>query len=68
MMEGATPEDLLDTCHRALAAFQDPKRWRAMQIAGMGKDFGWGPAAKEYAAIYRRIVRSTSSSPSRSGA
>jgi glycogen synthase len=27
-----------------------------MQAAGMAKDFGWGPAAKEYAAIYRKIV------------
>ena len=39
----------------------------ANQAAGMAKDFGWGAAAREYEAIYRKI-KSTSSSPSRSGA
>ena len=58
MMADAAAEDLVDACRRALACFKDPRRWRAMQAAGMAKDFGWGPAAREYSEIYRRVVAS----------
>jgi starch synthase len=79
MMQDATPGDLIATCRRALGVRRDPARWRAMQLAGMARDFGWGPAARQYAVIYRQLAlpggpgpmgrfRPTSSGPSRSGA
>lgn len=39
---------------RAAAHFAKPRRWRALQQAGMARDFGWGAAAAAYAALYRR--------------
>jgi starch synthase len=57
MMQEATHEELVAACRRAVARWKDRKRWHAMQAAGMAKDFGWGPAAKEYSAIYRKIAR-----------
>ena len=56
MMQEATLEELIAACRRAVACWKDRKRWHAMQAAGMARDFGWGPAAREYSAIYRRVV------------
>ena len=56
MMQEATLEELLAACRRAVACWKDRKRWHAMQAAGMAKDFGWGPAAREYGEIYRKIA------------
>jgi len=44
---------------RAVKAFRDQDHWRRIQKNGMAKNFGWGAAARAYAAIYDRI-RSTS--------
>ncbi len=59
LMRERTSEALLETVGRAMAAWRDARRWRALQLNGMAKDFGWAAAAKQYAAIYARI-RSTS--------
>ena len=56
MMQEATLEELIAACRRAVACWKDRQRWHAMQAAGMARDFGWGPAAREYSAIYRRVV------------
>jgi starch synthase len=55
LMEEATTEALVTACGRAFTAFQDPRRWRGLQVNGMARDFGWGTAAREYAEIYRKI-------------
>ena len=52
-----TSAALVEAARRAVAIFRDKPKWRAMQIAGMNKDFGWGPAAKEYLKIYEQITK-----------
>ena len=66
LMKDATHGELIDACRRALDAMKDPKGWRAIQLHGMARDFGWEPAARKYREIYNQI-RATSSAPSRSG-
>ncbi|MBI4485328.1 MAG: glycogen synthase GlgA [Acidobacteria bacterium] len=51
-----TPEALLHALARALAAFADPKRWRALQRAGMAEDHSWDRSAREYVKIYERAI------------
>lgn len=55
LMKSATPAALLEAAGRALGAYRDPAAWRAIQRAGMARDFGWGPAARAYADIYSKI-------------
>src|SRR4029453_3607595 len=54
-----TREALLAALQRALAAFQDTPRWRALQVAGMRRDNSWDHSAREYVKIYRRALRQT---------
>jgi starch synthase len=52
-----TVEGLRWALGRAVATFRDaPEAWRAIQHAGMGRDHSWTHAAKEYAALYRRLL------------
>ena len=55
LMKEATPDALVEATQRALAAWKDPKRWRAIQLNGMSKDFGWTHAAGKYIEIYKRM-------------
>ena len=47
---------LLAAVRRALAARGEPRRWRAMQRAGMARDFSWSEAARRYADLYSRLA------------
>jgi starch synthase len=47
---------LLSAIRAALAAYRDPKRWRAIVNNGMAKDFSWSASAAEYSALYRRLA------------
>jgi starch synthase len=47
---------LLRAVERCVAAYRDPGVWQALQRNGMAADFGWNAAAREYAALYERIV------------
>jgi starch synthase len=49
-------QDLLAAARRALQVYNDPARWRAMQRAGMARDFSWSKAARRYADLYRRFA------------
>jgi starch synthase len=46
-------EDLPAAVRRAVQVYADPARWRAMQRAGMARDFSWPTSARRYAALYR---------------
>ena len=59
LMKEASVGELVEGVERAVRAYRDPAQWRRLQRNGMAKDFGWGNAAREYAALYARI-RSTS--------
>jgi starch synthase len=42
---------------RALAAWRAAAPWRAMQRAGMARDFSWSEPARRYADLYLRLAR-----------
>ena len=48
--------DFLAAVERAVRAWRDPAAWRALQRAGMARDFSWSAAARRYAALYRRLA------------
>ncbi|MBN2005635.1 MAG: glycogen synthase [Anaerolineae bacterium] len=49
-------EALQETLIRALNAFGDSNRWRAIQRRAMGCDFSWAASARAYVDLYRRAV------------
>lgn len=52
-----TPEALADTVHRAMHVFREqPDVWAALQQVGMTTDWGWEPAARLYADVYRGVL------------
>jgi len=51
------PEALLDALTRALAAFANAAKWRAIQTSGMHQDFSWDRSAAEYVKLYDRVRR-----------
>jgi starch synthase len=49
-------ESLIGAVKRALEAYRDPARWRAMQRAGMAREFSWDEPARRYADLYGRLA------------
>jgi starch synthase len=47
------PDGLMSGLGRAIDAFRDPKRWRALQKNAMKQDFSWDVSAREYVKVYR---------------
>jgi starch synthase len=47
---------LADAIARALLAFRDGKRWRALQLVGMRQDHSWDRSAGEYVKMYDRAI------------
>jgi len=41
---------------RALEVYTDKRRWRGLQRRGMGMDFSWRGAARQYGNLYQTIV------------
>jgi starch synthase len=52
-----TLENLADAIRRASALFHDKPAWRNMQQAGMSVDVSWRNSARQYARLYRQIVK-----------
>jgi starch synthase len=48
---------LLAAVRRALTAWREPGRWRAIQRAGMARDFSWAEPARRYADLYLQLAR-----------
>jgi starch synthase len=59
LFEPATSPALIEAARRAAALFRDKKKWRQMQLKGMGRDFSWEPAAGEYLKLYEKLVSGT---------
>jgi starch synthase len=59
LIRQATAEALVQGVRRAVEVYRDAPRWKRLQVRGMARDFGWGPAARAYARIYAGI-KSTS--------
>jgi starch synthase len=49
-----SPAALLDALGRALQRYRNPRKWQALQLAGMKKDYSWDRSAREYVKIYKR--------------
>ena len=49
------PDGLMSGLGRAMDAFRDPKRWRALQKNAMKQDFSWDVSAREYVKVYRGL-------------
>ena len=47
---------LVQAVRRALAAFQDPVRWAAIQARGMRQNHSWDASAQEYVKLYRAML------------
>lgn len=52
----ANAGELFAAIQRAIALFNKPDLWKQLQINAMTKDFSWDVSAKEYLAIYEKIV------------
>jgi starch synthase len=48
---------LVEAVRRALAAFQDPARWAAIQARGMRQNHSWDASAREYVKLYRAMLK-----------
>jgi starch synthase len=57
VMTAYSPAALLEALNRALAVFDDPPMWQALQMAGMQQDFSWDRSAREYVKIYERSLQ-----------
>jgi starch synthase len=53
----AEPSALLEAAGRAMAAWRDAPRFRAIQARGMARDHSWRVPAREYEVVYRRAAR-----------
>jgi starch synthase len=56
LFKEADAKALLAAARRARQVFDDPARWRAVQRAGMARDFSWEAPARRYAALYSRLA------------
>jgi starch synthase len=52
----ARADALAGAVRRAIALRTDADAWRAMQRAGMARDFSWSAAARRYAGLYQRLA------------
>jgi starch synthase len=57
VFDQARPAALLGAIERAVAAWREPRHWRRIQQNGMARDCGWDEPARQYAALYDRVVR-----------
>ncbi|MFH0839897.1 MAG: glycogen synthase GlgA [Candidatus Omnitrophota bacterium] len=48
--------DFLETVKKALKLFKNEKKWRELQLRGMNADFSWKRSAREYLALYKKMI------------
>jgi len=52
-----SPGALRASLKQAMDLYHSPEKWRAVQRAGMARDFSWEVSAAEYAKAYERAIR-----------
>ncbi len=62
-----TPEELVETVKRAVAAFRDHALWKTLVQTGMRQDFSWGRSAREYVTVYERALAKAHRAPVAAG-
>lgn len=60
LFQKASPEALAEALKRAFGVFADRRRWRGLQLRGMGRDFSWSRSAREYLDVYYSLAASRS--------
>jgi starch synthase len=65
LFDEASAEGVLGALRRAVQAWREPGRWRAMQHAGMSRDFGWRRAARQYFDLYGELAAVVRRGPER---
>jgi starch synthase len=63
----ASSEALASALRRALRAYPGRAEWQLMQQRGMAQDFSWRRFARQYFALYSRLVRDRASIQAASG-
>jgi starch synthase len=56
---------LLDAVRRAATVFRRPELWGALVRNAMTEDFSWDASAREYAQLYKKVLRPQGARPSR---
>ncbi|MCB1739328.1 MAG: glycogen synthase, partial [Gammaproteobacteria bacterium] len=56
VFERPDPVSLSEALCRALDLFPDRTQWRALQRAGMSRDFSWQHSAQQYRALYQHLL------------
>jgi starch synthase len=56
VFDAETPEALLAAVGRAVALYADRASWQRVMRQAMGCDFSWGAAARQYNALYTRLI------------
>ena len=51
-----SPEGLLEAAGRAIALYADKASWRRVMRQAMRQDFSWNAAARQYEALYARLL------------
>jgi starch synthase len=54
----ATEEDFLKGVQRAMTLFRDKGLWQQLQQNGMRQELSWSHSAKQYMAIYKKLIKS----------
>ena len=54
--EEPSPEALLFAVERTLRLYEQPKLWKRMATQGMRQDFSWNHSAREYLALYEKVL------------
>ena len=65
LFDALRPDALLGAVRRAAATFARPELWGALVKNAMTEDFSWDASAREYAALYRKILRPQAARPTR---
>jgi len=65
LFDELSADALLDAVRRAAAAFRRPELWSALVKNAMTEDFSWDASAREYAQLYRKVLRPQGARPSR---
>ena len=56
LFDAPEADALAAAAERAIDLYRNRAAWRAMQRAGMRRDFSWGAAARRYADLYLRLA------------
>jgi starch synthase len=65
LFDALSADALVDAVRRATAAWERPELWGALVKNAMTDDFSWDASAREYATLYRKILRPQAARPSR---